>query len=162
MEPTVVEKNALLLVGMVSRAEMQDIGALWETFTERESLIQQVIPGVWYELHEYPKGHTWGDPFFLMVGVGVTRLEAMAETLFGKVLAPCHYAVFTHRLGDAGFAGANEPIEDWLTSSSYERSRDYDLQVFDDRFKGPEDAESVLEFWIPVRLKSGAERQPGG
>ncbi len=152
-EPNVLRHGELLLVGMVTRAGYGDIGALWQAFMPVEASVPAAVRGRAYELHVYPEGYACGDPFWLMVAVAVERLEHLPPALFVKPLPAAVYAVFEHRLGDGGFEGANDAIEAWSRSSAYERCAPYDLQVFDQRFRGPEDPASVVEFWIPVRPK---------
>ena len=89
-----------------------------------------------------------------MVGVKVSKIEVLPEIMFAKILPACEYAVFTHRFGDGGYAEANEPIDNWLESGAYQRAYAFDLQVYDARFKGPEDPDSVLDFYIPVKSRT--------
>ena len=151
MEPTIVEKGEMLLVGMVDYGG--DIGALWEAFIESDKLVEHAVEGVGYEIHAYPADFEYGQPFYCFVGVEVTRLKDLPDVMFAKVLAPCAYAVFTHRLADGGYEGANEPIDAWMRTAPFERAHNFDMQVFGHRFKGPDDPESELDFYIPVRPK---------
>jgi AraC family transcriptional regulator len=87
------------------------------------------------------------------VGVEVTDVQDLPDFMFAKVVPPCTYAVFTHRLADGGYEGANAPIDAWMSAGEYERAHDFDLQVYDHRFKGPDNPESELDFYIPVKPK---------
>ncbi len=151
MEPTIVEKGEMTLVGMVNYGG--DIGALWRAFIANDKLVKHTVEGVGYELHAYEADFEYGKPFYCFVGVEVTQLEGLPDIMFAKVLPPCTYAVFTHRLADGGYGGANEPIDAWMRAAPYERAHAFDLQVFDHRFKGPDDPESELDFYIPVKAK---------
>jgi AraC family transcriptional regulator len=152
MEPKIIEKDQITLVGMVSYGG--DIGSLWDAFTASDHLIEHIVGEVGYELHAYPKGFSPGNPYHIMVGVEVSKVEVLPEIMFVKFLPVCEYAVFTHRLRDGGYAGVNEPIDYWLETGPYERAYDFDLQVYDARFKGPEDPDSELDFYIPVKLRN--------
>jgi predicted transcriptional regulator YdeE len=152
MKPEIVKKDSFTLVGMVSYGG--DIGTLWEAFTANDHLIEHTVGEVGYELHAYPKGFSADDPYHIMVGVEVSEIKVLPEIMFAKTLPACDYAVFAHRLGDGGYAGANEPIYHWLESGAYQRAYNFDLQVYDARFKGPEDPDSVLDFFIPVKLRN--------
>ena len=112
---------------------------------------KHVVPGVWYELHSYPEDWQCGQPFYLFVGVQVQRIEAMPDLALAKVLPPCHWAVFTHCLGNGGLEGANESMDAWLRAAPWDRAHAIDMQVFGEDFKGPDNPESKMEFWIPVK-----------
>jgi AraC family transcriptional regulator len=151
MEPTIVDKGEMLLVGMVDYGGV--IGTLWEAFIENDRLVKHVVEGNGYELHAYPPGFEYGDPFYCFVGVEVTDIQDMPDFMFAKVLPPGTYAVFTHRLADGGYEGANAPIDKWMRTGPYDRAHDFDLQVYGHRFKGPDNPESELDFYIPVKPK---------
>jgi AraC family transcriptional regulator len=150
MEPRIVERGEILLVGLVEHAGYGDIAATWQRFLEHDEPIPAAIDGHTFELHSYPDGHVCGAPFWLMVGVEAERLEPLPPALHAKLLPSRRYAVFTHRLADGGFEGANEPIEQWLAASGTQQDRSFDMQVFDQRFLGPHDPDSILEFWVPL------------
>jgi predicted transcriptional regulator YdeE len=133
MEPKIVRKDPITLVGMVSYGG--DIGRLWDAFTANDHLINHTVGEVGYELHAYSKHSSPGDHYHMFV----------------KILPACEYAVFTHRLADEGYEGANEPINNWLETGPYERAYYFDMQVYDARFKGPENPDSELDFYIPVK-----------
>ena len=149
MEPKIVRKDPITLVGMVSYGG--DIGRLWDAFTANDHLINHTFGEVGYELHAYSKHSSPGDPYHIFVGVEVEKIENLPEIMFVKILPACEYAVFTHRLADEGYEGANEPINNWLETGPYERAYYFDMQVYDARFKGPENPDSELDFYIPVK-----------
>jgi len=154
MDPRIVEKGAVTLVGMVSFGG--DIGALWNRFEQSEKLIEHRIEGAWYELHVYPKDHTPGTPFY-MVAVEVTAMEAVPEDMFVKPLPAAQYAVFTHRPGlgepNHGYDVLNRAIQEWLEAGPYRHARNVSLQIYDARFKGMDDLDSELDLLIPVEPK---------
>jgi predicted transcriptional regulator YdeE len=154
-EPRIVERPELLLVGMVSRGG--DIGALWERFMPRESLIQHRVEGAWWELHVHPKDQPPGDPYWILVGVEVTKLETVPDDLFVKPIPAGQYAVFPHRPGlgepNHGYDALNRRIEAWLEAGPYRIAREFSLQLYDARFKGMEDPESVEDLLIPIGPK---------
>ena len=154
VEPEIVERGQLLLVGRFAHAGYADIGPLWEAFSAEEPQVPAAVPGAAYELHEYPPGYRCGDRFWLHIGLEVTHLEPLPPPMAAKLLPPQRYAVFTHRLADGGFEGANQPIADWFATATYEPAADYDLQVYDERFHGPDDPGSLVAFWVPVRPKA--------
>jgi len=88
---------------------------------------------------------------FCLVGVEVPRLEDLPLELFAKVVPACEYAVFTHQFRDGGFSHAFKAVYDWLQNSEYPPAYPFDIQCYDSRFKSPEDPESILEIWVPVK-----------
>ena len=149
MEAKIIRKDQLTLVGMASYGG--DIGRLWDAFTANDHLITDMVGEVGYELHAFSKRSSPGDPIHIFVGVEVKKVENLPEIMFVKILPACEYAVFTHRLADGGYQGANQPIDHWLESKPYKRAYNFDLQVYDVRFKGPENPDSELDFYIPVK-----------
>ena len=148
MEPRIVARNEMTLVGLVSSGG--DIGALWDRFSPREEAIQHRVEGAWYELHVYPEE---GLPWYL-VGVEVTRAESVPDEMFVKPLAAGSWAVFSHRPGlgqpDHGYPALNESIRQWLAVAPYRQVRTISLQVYDARFKGMDNPDSEQDLLIPV------------
>jgi AraC family transcriptional regulator len=149
MEPKIVRKDQIKLVGMASYGG--DIGRLWDALTANNHLITHAVGEVGYELHAYSMCSSPGDPIHIFVGVEVKKIENLPEIMFVKILPACEYAVFTHSLADGGYQGANQLIDHWLETGLYERAYDFDLQVYDARFKGPGNPDSELDFYIPVK-----------
>jgi RNA polymerase sigma-70 factor (ECF subfamily) len=151
----IVEKKEMLLVGAVSYGG--DIGQLWERFSPREKDIKHAVEGAWWELHVWPQGHQPGQPYYVMVGVEVTRLEGVPDDLFVKPLPAGRYAVFPHRPGlgkpNHGYDELNQRIDSWLDTGPYKIARTFSLQLYDARFKGMSDPESEQDLLIPVEPK---------
>jgi AraC family transcriptional regulator len=151
----IVERPAMVLVGLVSWGG--DIGALSQRFSPREDQIKHRVEGAWWELHAHPKGHAPGEPYWIMVGVEVTQIEAVPDEMFVKPIPAGQYAVFAHRPGlgepNHGYDALNRRIEAWLDAGPYSIARDFSLQLYDARFKGMEDPESVEDLLIPIGPK---------
>ena len=71
MEPNIVRKDQITLVGMASYGG--DIGRLWDAFTANDHLITHTVGEVGYELHAYSKHSSPGDPIHIFVGVEVKK-----------------------------------------------------------------------------------------
>lgn len=167
MEPVILQKSALNLVGMSFYGDPFDtrggwdednhIGRTWTRFErfleENEDCIQHVTqPGVAIELHVYhPDTLTLGH-FEIFVGLQVDRLEGVPVELVIKILPPSEYAVFTLR--------GKEITNDWemmiergIAAAGYQRSYPFSFQYYDQRFKGLDRIEeSVLDVYLPVKL----------
>jgi len=151
MEHEIIEKPKMTPVGIVgcgSDVTDLDIPGLWQRFDEHEESIRHRIGGAYYEVHiqeeNSPAMH------FGLIGMEVEEIEELPIELFAKVLPAATYAQFTHRLGDGGFGSAFQAVYEWVEASPYAPAYQYDVQVYDERFKGPEDPESVLEILVPV------------
>ena len=79
----------------------------------------------------------------------------MPTELFAKVIPSCRYAVFTHHFKDGGFRDAFKTVYKWIEESDYVPAYAFDIQCYDERFKGPEDPDSVIEILVPVVSKQG-------
>jgi AraC family transcriptional regulator len=151
MEPKLVDAGEMVIVGIAEKGA--GISALWERFVAVEDLISNKVEGAGYELHMHPSGeYDWKD-VTVMVGVQVTEAEDLPEGVSVKVLPPSLYAVFTHRLGDGGYEGANDDMNAWLDIGPYKMSRRVSVQRFDSRFKDGTAPDSEIDFLLPVVLK---------
>ena len=69
-------------------------------------------------------------------GVEVQKIEVVPIELFAKVVPACRYAVFTHRFTDGGFDDAFKIADAWLNNSENVLAFPFDIQCYDERFKG--------------------------
>ena len=154
MEPRIVERPELVLVGIVASApdvNQMDFHGIWQRFQTDSENIKHQVEGAAYELHV----QTEAEPatHFSMAGVEVTDVEDLPAEMFVKVLPACTYAVFTLRFVD-GFGQAYERIWGWLAESPYTTDPyAFDIQRYGSRFTGPEDPESEVDIYVPVRLE---------
>jgi AraC family transcriptional regulator len=167
MEPTIVECDQIILVGMSffgdpfassgGWTEENEIGRLWGRFMayleEHGDRIRHVVDReCGYEVHiEHPdtaaKGH-----YEVFAGVEVSSLEQVPAHLLVKFLPPSQYAVFTLTGEEITSDWARMIYHDWMPESGYEQAHQYAFQVYDERFKGMEQlAASVLDLYIPVK-----------
>lgn len=156
MEPQIITKDQMSLVGIIgSSADVSglNIHGLWERFGEYDQNIKNQVGEKGYELHIeeeiLPKIH------FCLVGVEVEKIEDMQNELFAKVIPLCQYAVFTHRFKDGGYGDAFKAAYQWVRESGFEAAYPFDIQCYDDRFRGPDDPESIMEIYIPIALRMG-------
>lgn len=151
MEPKIAESGMRTLVGMVSCGG--SICELWDQFSPNEELIPHRVDGAWYEYHAYPKDHKPGDPFYVMAAVEVTEIGSLPECMFVKVLPAGTYAVFEYHLSIGGYDVINSAIREWLDSGPYRMVGNCSLQIYDSRYKGHDDPESVLDLVVQVEPK---------
>ncbi|MFO7712120.1 MAG: GyrI-like domain-containing protein [Dehalococcoidia bacterium] len=152
MHPEFVKKPEMTLVGFVgcgADVSQLDICGLWKRFDAHSKHIKNQVEDRSYEIHIQEE--TAPPMHFCLVGVEVSKLDDLRLELFAKVVPACEYAVFTHRFRDGGFGHAFKAVYNWLENSEYAPAYPFDIQCYDSRFKGPEDPESILEIWVPVK-----------
>lgn len=152
-EPRIVEMPGMIFVGIVDSApdvSQLDIGGMWERFTESSEGVINKVEGVGYEFHVQTKAEP--SMHFCLTGVAVTEIGDLPVEMFAKVLPGCTYAIFNHRIGD-GYTKTYERIGAWLESSEYTEAQPYDFELYDSRFKGMDDPESVHDIYVPVQLE---------
>lgn len=154
-DPKIIEKPAMILVGSVgcgTDVRDIDISGLWQRFTQQEHQIKHVIGEVGYELHieedNQPRLH------FCLVGFEVSKIDDLPIEYFVKILPPCKYARFTHTFSKGDYSDAFVAAYKWIENSDYKPAHAYDIQAYDERFKGSEDPESMIEILIPITAKS--------
>jgi AraC family transcriptional regulator len=150
MNPNVVTRNETLLVGLASRGG--SIHDLWQAFEERAEQVKHKT-GAYFEVHTVAEPSSPGNATEYLVSVEVTRVEDVPEGLVERRLPAGAYAVFTHCLANGGFTGCNDTMDAWLESGPYRLSSNTSIQVFDDRFKGAENPDSIIDFLLPVAEK---------
>ena len=126
IKPKIVKRAELKLVGCVTYGG--DIGELWDIFMRIEKAIQHVKPSVGYELHVYPENTS---KCHVMVGVEVEKFDDQPIETFTKTIPGGLYAVFTHRLANGGYTGANDDMDTWLTESEYRQAYPICIQLFE-------------------------------
>ena len=173
MEPTRFEERGYTLAGFSffgdpfrlsgGWTEENEIGRLWQRFMayleqhagQLEGLFVQDIA---YEVHIYHQETLQTGEFEVFVGMEVQELDRIPIEFSVKILPPTTYAVFT-LVGEQITADWSQLIfQGWLPQSGYQPVGDYGIQRYDERYKGVDrTAESVLEFYVPVRPTAETE-----
>jgi AraC family transcriptional regulator len=150
-EPRIAKQDEMILVGIVASAPDVgeiDIHGLWERFETYFDSIKHRVGDKSYEIHieedVSPTMH------FCFVGCQVSAIEDLDSELFAKTLPTCHYAVFTHRFRHGDYYVAFEAVYDWLEHSAYAPAHLFDVQVYDERFRGVDDPDSEFEIHVPI------------
>ena len=167
MEPTIVEKSQITLVGFsffgdpfqasAEWTEENEIGRLWKRFItylmNNPDRIKHVkADRVSYEVQiEHEETASKGN-FQVFVGVEVEKLEDVPLELVVKILPPTRYAVFTLHGAQITSDWPLMIYGEWLPSSGYQAAFNYHFQYYDQRFKGLENLdESVVEIYVPIK-----------
>ncbi len=155
MEPEIITREKMLLVGLVETGQKVgdiDISGLWNSFEKFMFKIEHANIELGYELHQdIPGGQNKTPRHCCLVAVEVTEIGAIPDECFVKVVPAAKYAVFTHQFKDGGYSQAFKLAYDWLEDSDYSLAHHFDIQVYDENFKGAEDPDSWMKIYIPVR-----------
>ena len=189
MKPKIIERGPTMLAGMVfygdpfagteGWSQENEIGRLWGRFNrfwdDHQAEIRgagkggaakgRVVNGnVGYELHVEPSEYPETKCFYVMVGVEISDLADLPLELSVKTLPAGTYAVFTLRGPEITSNWPDAIYKGWLPQSGYEEAHKFTVERYDgERFKGPNDPESELEIWVPVRRREmGAGHKPDG
>jgi predicted transcriptional regulator YdeE len=170
MQPVIVQKPEILLVGLSFYGDPFDtsgvwteenhIGRTWQRLmnylARNSNAIEHRTPeDVSFEVHIYGEETSTKGLFEVFVGLPVERLEAVPVELLVKVLPATQYAVFTLE-GETIFSDWDMVIDRWLAEAGYERSHPYSVQYYDSRFIGIDQiADSKLDIYMPVRRAGG-------
>jgi AraC family transcriptional regulator len=165
MEPSIVEKDQILLLGvnffgdpftMTGWTEDNEIHRLWqrlETFLSRNSeRITLKDPGVGYEVWSSDEETAAKGLFDIFAGVEIEDLDNVPVELLVKVLPPIQYAVFTLHGQEITSDWPRKIYQEWLPNSGYEPAHQYNFQYYDERFKGIDQIdESTIDVYVPVK-----------
>ena len=165
MQPKIVQKNEIILVGFsfygdpfetgADWTEENQIGCLWQRLmpylAENIETIQHRVPiYASYEVHIYgPETMTKGL-FEVFVGIQVEQLESVPVDLLVKILPATEYAVFT-MVGEQISGDWHHEIDQWIAEAGYRHAHSFSFQYYDERFKGINQIEaSALDVYMPV------------
>ena len=166
MEPVIVDKPAMILVGLgffgdpfgISTAwsEENEIGRLWKrlmTYLDgnKQRIHHITTDAVMYEVHVQHQETAQTGEVEVFVGLEVDNLGDLPLELLAKILPPTTYAVFTLQSEQIVSDWPLMIYTEWLPGSGYQSAHPYSFQRYDERFKGMDQLESsTLEVYIPV------------
>ncbi|MBB6671057.1 VOC family protein [Cohnella nanjingensis] len=134
-----------------------ELSKLWIRFNPRAGEIKG-CDGKCYGLCLFPPGFKPGDTFDYLAGAGVRAIEDVPEGMTAETVAGALYCVVT-RQGTIDELGETFRYywEEWLPSSAdYEATCGAEVELYDERYRGNEDAASIMELWFPVKRKREA------
>ncbi len=150
--------QAIGLKGSYSEAGRADIGRLWQRFNDEAARIDGGQATAAYGIC-MPADPDQGR-FDYIAALAVAPGSAAPDGMVSVEIPAQHYAVFTHRVGDANLTRDLLPTlnliwEQWLPASDYEYSGGPDFELYDDRFDptGPDGPTGEFDIYVPVRRK---------
>jgi len=168
MEPTILEGKIFQLLGCVFYGDPfhsakewsheNEIGKLWERYI---TLVMRKYPKILmktsvdmnfsYELHLEPEEYADTKQYYVMVGMEITNIEEIPFEMFIKILPKTNYIVFTTTMEEKNKLGAYI-YREWIPENGYEQAYAFIIQGYDGRrYKGLDDPNSEIDWYIPVR-----------
>ncbi|MCK5130032.1 MAG: helix-turn-helix domain-containing protein [Clostridiales bacterium] len=150
IEPKIIRKGELIIAGI--KGDGNQTGLLWkryDTLGKTTPLNNKKEEGG-YELRIYDRDDScecW---------VGESVLSKVNDNNYQSIMLPdVWYAVF-EIYPARGYDSQNEAMDKWLLDNNdqYEQlkmdNKHYVIEFYDERFKGNEDPNSIVEMWIPI------------
>jgi predicted transcriptional regulator YdeE len=167
LQPRFIEKPAMFLVGFnffgdpfrfsSDWSEENEIGRLWKRFmaylTSHPGKIKHVKQDlISYEMHIQHEETPLTGEFEVFAGIEVELLEEIPIEMVVKILPATTYAVFTFKGAEITSDWSKVIYEEGISKSGYQSAYPYNLQAYDERFKGLEHIdESILDVYVPVK-----------
>lgn len=152
MEPKIVRKEAFTVVGISTRAHLENnpIPQLWMELGPRAGEIQHFVqPGAAYGLTTSFEPET--GEFDYVAGFGVERVEDLPQGMDSWDVPEATYAAFTCTLPTMPQA-YQFAYHTWLPASGYQRAPGYEFEFYDEQFDA-QDPDSEMQFFIPIERK---------
>ncbi len=155
LSPKFVHRDSFRVIGLCRSFTMNNnsIPSLWDKFSQSCDQLPGVInPKTAYGIcYSEETDMTADTPFFYIAGMEVSLDAVVPADFHEKSIPEADYAVFEHIGSLDTLQQTYKAIyNEWLPSSGYQRMNDYDIELYDERFKyGAPD--SVFEIWIPIQ-----------
>lgn len=154
LQPTFVDKDRFFVVGYSDYGAFFDTGdipRLWDRFVPAMNNIpNRINPTVSYGVEFYHSDFLKTRSWNYMAAVEVSSLDDIPISMVGKVIPARRYAVFTHRGTPDGLPHLFQAIySEWMPTSGYAPDGHFDLELYDERFRG-DTADSEVDICIPV------------
>ncbi len=152
MQVRIEKKPEIKIVGPVAitkRADSETIKGLWESLEKAKKNISFKTEDFGYELHIEIEENF----HYCLTGLEVDEIKNLPLNCFAKTIPSGEYAIFAFEIARCGFKNAYEKINEWLKDNvppGSENYKKFEAQVYDHRFKGMENPESIIEFRIPL------------
>lgn len=130
-----------------------EITLLWQRFNPRCREIRHYNGGN-YGLCVFGPDMEPGKPFDYIAAAGVSAFEDIPEGMTSESFPGGLYCVVQRRgpIDEIGKAfGYFQEV--WLPNSEYEYGPGVEFEYYDERYKGNDNSDSVMELWFPIRRK---------
>ncbi|WP_373230758.1 effector binding domain-containing protein [Cohnella sp.] len=150
----VVGQKIRFTPSQLSPPSENEISLLWQRFNPRGSEIRHYIGGS-YGLCVFGPDMEPGKPFDYIAAAGVSAFEDIPGGMTAESFPGGLYCVVQRRgpIDEIGKAFGYYR-EDWLPNSpEYECGHGVEFEYYDERYKGNDNPDSVMELWFPIRRK---------
>ncbi|MFD1314213.1 GyrI-like domain-containing protein [Namhaeicola litoreus] len=158
---TVVELSSTALVGMKMNTNLQknEAVSLWKKFKPRVKEISNRKDDRFYSLQNYhhfdPIQFTSETDFDRWAAVEVEKIGQIPEGMESILIPQGSYATFVHTGTVMDFSKALFYFfSQWLPDSDYVLENHPHFEVFDHRYLGPHNPNSIEDVFIPIKLKA--------
>ncbi|NTU62615.1 MAG: AraC family transcriptional regulator [Chloroflexi bacterium] len=151
MEPQIVKKPALTLVGVQRHGKLEglELKSLWNEFGPRMAEVTGGDPDVCYgAMDHYDEATGEFDYLAACEAKGATDVPAVPDGMVSWNIPAQTYALFPGSLPEIG-AVWQFAYQQWLPTSGYQRAAGPEFELYDEKFD-PQDPASVLYICVPV------------
>lgn len=159
LRPQIVEIDERKIVGINTQTSLMNdkISEMWNRFLKMESKIRNRIDTCYYELHPYDSDFGMNDftnetQFEKWAAVPVVDFNNIPIGMSAYTLTKGKYAVFTHigKMSEIQFS-FDFVYGTWLPNSKYILDSRDDFERYDENYLGPNNQNSKVEIWIPIK-----------
>ncbi|MBN1692466.1 MAG: GyrI-like domain-containing protein [Dehalococcoidales bacterium] len=151
MEPKIITKEAFLIAGVAGSGD--ETARVWQTYMKMEKMnpLKNQVGEVGYEVRMYASE---GEAGKIHIGVQVKDSNVPEEYKLFFVPAATYAEFEIYPL--KGYESSNAEMSKWLedNASVYKEAlldgMKYGIEVYDKRFKGNDNPESVVGFLVPI------------
>ncbi len=159
-EPQLVDIGELKLIGMETtttfKTVVNDGFKLFGDFKKHlNEVTGKVVNNAVYGIHEHEfvedTNFNKNTPFTYLVSMEVNNVASVPQGMVSKTLPAAKYAVFTHKGPVTAFLDSYLYIyRNWFPNSGYKVKKLEYFEYYDQRYKGPTNANSEIDIYIPV------------
>ena len=148
MEPQIVKKPAMTLVGLQLHGKLEgiDLKSLWNGFGPRMAEIKGGDPNVCYGAMDNYSEAT--GEFDYLAACEAKSAATLPVGMVSWNIPAQTYAVFPCTLPEIGQAWMTA-YQQWLPKSGYRRAAGPEFELYDEKFN-PQDPASVLYLYVPI------------
>jgi len=158
---TIVEINPTPLAGMKINTNLQknEAVALWKKFKPRVKEITNKKNDRFYSIQDYdhfdPIRFTSETTFDRWAAVEIEKGDKLPKGMEPFEIPGGLYATFVHKGTVMDFSKALYYFfSQWLPNSDYVLENHPHFEVFDHRYLGPQNPDSIEDVFIPIKLKN--------
>jgi predicted transcriptional regulator YdeE len=151
MEPKIINKEAFLMAGVAGGGD--ETGKVWQTYMKLEKInpLKNQVGEFGYEVRMYP-GEEGPGKVFVGVQVKDSNVPKEYKLFFVPAATYAEFEIYPAR----GYESSNAEMSKWLedNAGTYRQAlldgMHYGIEVYDQRFKGNDNPESVVGFLEPI------------